>query len=65
MTARDNYRAHQAAEYLQISESNLAKRRVAGSGPQFCKLGRIVVYRRIDLDAWLHENSRESTSEAS
>jgi hypothetical protein len=64
MTAFENCRARQAAEYLRISQSNLAKRRVSGSGPVFSKLGRIVVYRRVDLDAWLSANSRASTSEA-
>jgi hypothetical protein len=32
-------------------------------GPPFAKLGRRVVYRREDLDAWLTERRRSSTSE--
>ena len=41
-----------AARYLALSSSWLAKRRCYGGGPRFCKLGRRVTYRRSDLDVW-------------
>ncbi len=64
MSNINNFRAPAAAAYLQISKSTLAKRRISGAGPRFSKLGRIVVYRRNDLDEWLLKNAKGSTSEA-
>ena len=52
-----------AAEYLRLSVSTLAKMRLYGNGPVYSKLGRRVVYRHQDLDAWLARNSYRSTSE--
>lgn len=37
--------------------------RSRGGGPPFVKLGRRVVYRREDLDSWLEERVRKSTSD--
>ncbi|WP_426414171.1 hypothetical protein [Bradyrhizobium ganzhouense] len=37
--------------------------RVTGEGPPFAKLGRRVVYRQSDLDAWTASRVRTSTSE--
>jgi hypothetical protein len=37
--------------------------RTRGGGPVFVKLGRRVVYRREDLDHWLEERRRTSTSD--
>ena len=55
--------ATEAAHCLGLSQSTLAKLRLTGNGPAYCKLGRRVVYRREDLEAWLAENRRRSTSE--
>ena len=52
-----------AAVYLGLSPSTLTKRRVNGSGSDFVKLGRRVLYRRQDLDKWLDSNVRRSTSD--
>ena len=60
-----NMRADGAANYLQISESNLAKLRMKSSrhvGPRFCKVGGCVIYRKSDLDDWLTQHSVDSTS---
>ncbi len=46
-------RPPEAAKYLGIAESTLAKRRMRCEAPAFRKLGRAVVYDRADLDAWL------------
>jgi predicted DNA-binding transcriptional regulator AlpA len=49
-------RPKEAARYLNLSESKLAKLRMARNralGPRFIKLAGCVVYRRADLDAWL------------
>lgn len=57
--------AREAARYLSLSPSTLAKMRVFGKGPQFCKLGRRVVYRLSDLDDYLDASRRSSTSKVS
>lgn len=62
MPPRDYLRTPQAAEYIGISKSTLAKLRVSGRGPVYSKCGRSVVYRRIDLDAWISSGVRTSTS---
>ena len=58
------FRAPEAADYLGLSTSTLAKMRIRGDGPVYAKVGpRVVVYDRADLDSWLSENKRRSTSE--
>lgn len=54
----------EAAELLRLSPRTLERHRLSGTGPRFCRLGRRVVYRRADLDAWAEENAFRSTSEA-
>ena len=56
-------RAPDAAKYLGLAESTLAKLRMGRDGPAFHKLGRAVVYDRTDLDAWLSAH-RVETGEA-
>ncbi len=63
MSISNNFRAPAAANYLRISTSTLAKRRVSGTGPRYSKLGRIVIYQGADLDEWLNNNAKCSTSE--
>ena len=53
----------EAAQKLRLCPSTLAKLRLKGDGPVYCKLGRRVFYRPADLDAWLEANIRQSTSE--
>jgi predicted DNA-binding transcriptional regulator AlpA len=60
---RQMLRTPQAAQYLGISVSTLTKLRVCGSGPIFCKVGRVVVYDPNDLDTWLASCRRTSTSD--
>lgn len=43
---------------LGISRSTLQSWRYAGRGPRFIKLGRMVRYRRADVDAYLQANTR-------
>ena len=54
-----NLRPAQAAKYLGISISKLAKLRMVRHrhlGPRFVKVAGCVVYRREDLDSWLQAN---------
>lgn len=58
-------RRKQAAAYLNISPSTMAKWAMTGGGPRFSKLGpRLTGYSRSDLDSWLESTRRQSTSEA-
>jgi predicted DNA-binding transcriptional regulator AlpA len=56
--------AREAATILGLAASTLAKLRLSGNGPLYCKLGRRVVYRREDLDAWLESRVARHTSDA-
>jgi len=57
-------RAPEAAAYVGLSASTMAKMRLRGDGPLYAKAGpRVVVYDRADLDAWLATRKRRSTSE--
>jgi hypothetical protein len=54
--------ASAAAEYCGSSASTFAKLRLYGGGATYVKLGRRVVYDPADLDRWLAEHRRASTS---
>lgn len=52
----------EAAVYLRISTSTLAKYRVFGTGPEFIRQSaRKVIYRRTALDAWLDARTCSNT----
>jgi len=53
-----------AARMVGLSESTLAKLRLNGNGPIYCKLGRRVVYRPADLEEWLQSRTTRDTSDA-
>lgn len=46
-----------AARYLGLTVKTLAQWRWAGTGPAFCKPGRVWYYQA-DLDAWIHGRAR-------
>lgn len=57
-------RSREAAGYLGISPSTLAKMRLRGTGPVYLKIGaRVVVYDRADLDRYVAARRRTSTSD--
>src|SRR5262245_41200712 len=56
--------ARDAARFVGLSESTLAKLRRNGNGPTYCKLGRRVVYRPADLEEWLQSRTARDTSDA-
>jgi hypothetical protein len=53
----------EAAAHLRVSRSFLAKKRCAGGGPAFVKIGRRVLYRLSDLEEFTERGKRRSTSE--
>ena len=54
----------EVAKLTRLSKRTLERMRVTGDGPRFCKLGRRVVYRLADIDAWVASRVVTSTSEA-
>ncbi|MGJ8562466.1 MAG: helix-turn-helix transcriptional regulator [Alphaproteobacteria bacterium] len=58
-----NLSADQAADILGIAKSTLSKLRLSGEGPAFIKMGRRVAYRPEDLELWVNQNRRQSTSD--
>jgi len=54
-----------AAKLLGLSVRTLERHRVAGTGPRFARLGRLVRYREKDLIEWINKNLRNSTAEMS
>src|SRR5215211_1896154 len=57
------YTPDEAAEYLRSSPSTLAKLRLYGTGPAFTRIGRVIRYRRTDLDRWMGDKLARSTAE--
>ena len=58
----------QAGRYLggkasPVSPRTLQRWRMEGAGPTFVRIGRLVRYRRSDLDSWLGAHIRQSTSD--
>ena len=60
----DLFTPQEVAENYHQSLATLATWRCRGGGPRFVKLGRRVLYRLADLEAWVDQNSRANTSEA-
>ena len=53
----------EAAAYLGLHPSTLAKLRMSGEGPEFQKAGRKVLYRTAALEEWLQSRTYNSTSQ--
>jgi len=50
---RDRLRAKEAAKYMRVSPSTLAKWRMHNEGPPYHRCGpRIVYYLQAEIDAW-------------
>ena len=65
LAKKDRLNNEEAARYLGLKAATLNKWRVYGEGPPFIKVGRLVRYRRADLDAYLSGRLFQSTSELS
>jgi predicted DNA-binding transcriptional regulator AlpA len=53
----------EAAHFLKLSRSRLAKLRLTGEGPRYMRIGRQVRYSRADLLRWAGLSLRHDTSE--
>lgn len=49
----------ETARRLGVSVSGLRKWRREGTGPQFIRMGRLVRYSALDIEAWLLANRQE------
>jgi predicted DNA-binding transcriptional regulator AlpA len=56
-------RVREAAAYAGVSKSLLDKLRCTGDGPAFYKPGSLILYRPVDLDAWIEAHRRQSTTD--
>ena len=54
----------QLSEYLGLSVGACAQMRYLGTGPRFVKVGRLVRYFLVDVEAWLAENAKTRTDDA-
>ena len=52
----------ESADFLRLSERTLERWRVEGTGPQFRRFGRRVVYAKADLEIWADGRCFTSTS---
>jgi excisionase family DNA binding protein len=50
----------QVADWLGVPKSTVDHWRAAGTGPNFCRLGKHVRYRESDVLAWAEENRHET-----
>jgi predicted DNA-binding transcriptional regulator AlpA len=62
-TQRRMLRVPEAATFLGVSVSYLNALRCRGGGPIFVSMGRAVAYHIDDLERWLSERRRTSTSD--
>lgn len=61
--SRQRYWAAEAAAYLRVSRSTLAKWRMNDTGPLFHRCGpRLVYYFRDELDQWLEGCDAQSVA---
>lgn len=55
--------ADETAIYIRHAKQTLSKWRCYGEGPRWVKIGRAALYDHCDVDAWIDERARRSTSE--
>ena len=58
------YSTSQAADFLGISKRTLDGMRLSGRGPVYSKVGSLVRYSQAELERWILQNQRLSTSNA-
>lgn len=63
MTTPAYLSTREASERYGLSVSWLSKLRVFGTGPQYRKVGRRVLYERASFEEWLNRHCRTSTSD--
>jgi excisionase family DNA binding protein len=54
----------QAAKYVGVTEATLRSWRSRGEGPRYFRAGKLIRYRRSDLDAWIEARLSEPDDSA-
>jgi excisionase family DNA binding protein len=62
-TRKALFTVKEAAVYLRCGVSTLNKLRVTGGGPRYVKIGGKILYDQRDLDKWIEDHKRNSTSD--
>ena len=57
----DRLNTKRAAAYLGVAYDTIKAWRKRGAGPVYHKIGRLVVYMKSDLDAWIALCRQETT----
>ena len=57
-------RTEDAARYMHHSPKTLEKWRIYGTGPEYVKLGRVVLYDCNAIEEFLNSHRRSSTADA-
>jgi len=52
----------EAAKYLGLSDATLKRLRYEGTGPSYGKPGKIALYKREDLDAWVRGQGQKAAT---
>jgi len=63
MLNNDFLNTRQAAKLVGLAPNTLEIWRLRGCGPKYIKFGRAVRYRLTDLETYIQEQTRQSTSE--
>lgn len=50
------------ADYLAVPVKSIYNWRTTGKGPRGIKVGRLVRYRKADVDSWLERNADQGAS---
>ena len=53
----------QASQISKLAVQTLAIYRIRGTGPAYVKLGSRIFYRRDELESWIAQHRRTSTSD--
>jgi len=51
----------EVAKVVRTTQAYMARMRQEGRGPKYIKIGRAVRYRWSDVDAWLAENTHDTS----
>jgi hypothetical protein len=57
------FRTKPAANYAGYAPSTFEKLRITGKGPVYYKVGKLIIYSPHDIDAWIEQTRRRSTSD--
>lgn len=60
MTINDIMTRDEAAKYLRVTRSYLDT--AGAKGPPFFRVGRLIRYRKIDIEQWLSDNTAVSAA---